>query len=128
MSRLLPALLLLSTSALADAPAAVQRLEIGNRISENVPEIPQSLIDSLNQYQNTRGANFACWSTDGCLLISTRFAETVQAHRVCAPLGMRDQLTFYKEPVSGITPSPAKAWRHGFVFGKDKGGDEFSQL
>lgn len=33
MSRLLPALLLLSTSALADAPAAVQRLEIGNRIS-----------------------------------------------------------------------------------------------
>ena len=128
MSRLLPALLLLSTSALADAPAAVQRLEIGNRISENVPEIPQSLIDSLNQYQNTRGANFAGWSTDGCLLISTRFAETVQAHRVCAPLGMRDQLTFYKEPVSGITPSPAKAWRHGFVFGKDKGGDEFSQL
>jgi len=40
---------------------------------------------------------------------------------------MREQLSFYKEPVAGITASPAKAWRHGFVFAKDKGGDEFSQ-
>jgi dipeptidyl aminopeptidase/acylaminoacyl peptidase len=41
---------------------------------------------------------------------------------------MREQLTFYPEPIGGITPSPAKAWRDGFVFAKDKGGDEFSQL
>ncbi len=107
---------------------AVERVDVGNRISENLPEIPAELIDSLNQYQNTRGAGFAGWTTDGCLLISTRFAETGQAHRVCQPMGMREQLTFYKEPVGGITPSPAKAWRSGFVFSKDKGGDEFSQL
>ena len=119
--------LTLLATALPGAYAA-ERLDVGNRISENLPEIPVELIDSLNQYQNTRGAGFAGWTTDGCLLISTRFAETGQAHRVCQPMGMREQLTFYKEPVGGITPSPAKAWRSGFVFSKDKGGDEFSQL
>lgn len=124
-----PVLLLLSLAGIGFANAAApERVDIGNRISENLPEIPVELIDSLNQYQNTRGAGFAGWTTDGCLLISTRFAETGQAHRVCQPMGMREQLTFYKEPVGGITPSPAKAWRHGFVFSKDKGGDEFSQL
>src|SRR6478672_7411636 len=113
----------------ADAPnATVQREVVGTRTSENIPAIPAELLDQLNRYQNTRGAGVAGWTKDGCLLISTRFAETAQAHRVCEPMGMREQLTFYPEPVNGITPSPAKAWRDGFVFAKDKGGDEFSQL
>ena len=115
-------------AAVAPSIHAAERIDVGNRISENLPEIPAELIDSLNQYQNTRGAGFAGWTGDGCILISTRFAETAQAHRVCQPLGMREQLTFYKEPVAGITASPAKAQRQGFVFAKDKGGDEFSQL
>ncbi|HEY5970955.1 MAG TPA: alpha/beta fold hydrolase [Pseudoxanthomonas sp.] len=106
----------------------VQRVEQGNRVSENIPAIPAELTEQLNRYQNTRGANVAGWTKDGCLLISTRFAETAQAHRVCQPLGMREQLTFYPEPVSELTPAPPRAWRDGFVFGKDKGGDEFSQL
>lgn len=109
-------------------PASVKREVVGNRTSENIPNIPAALVEQLNRYQNTRGAGVAGWTKDGCLLISTRFAETAQAHRVCQPLGMREQLTFYPEPVAGITPAPAKAWRDGFVFGKDKGGDEFSQL
>ncbi|MFM1783222.1 MAG: hypothetical protein RIS14_975, partial [Pseudomonadota bacterium] len=121
-------LLALTLLAAALPAIAVERVDIGNRISENLPEIPAELIDSLNQYQNTRGAGFAGWTTGGCLLISTRFAETAQVHRVCQPMGMREQLTFYKEPVAGITASPAKARRQGFVFAKDKGGDEFSQL
>ncbi len=106
----------------------VKREEQGNRISENIPAIPQDLIDRLNRYQNTRGAGVAGWTKDGCLLISTRFAETNQAHRVCQPLGMREQLTFYPEPLGGISPAPAQAAQDGFVFSKDKGGDEFSQL
>jgi len=108
--------------------AEVKREVVGNRTSENIPEIPAALLEQLNRYQNTRGAGLAGWTKDGCLLISTRFAETAQAHRVCQPLGMREQLTFYPEPVAGLTPAPAKAWRDGFVFAKDKGGDEFSQL
>ena len=112
----------------ATAPAEVKREVVGNRTSENIPAIPPELIEQLNRYQNTRGAGVAGWTRDGCLLISTRFAETAQAHRVCQPLGMREQLTFYPEPVGGLTPAPPRAWRDGFVFSKDKGGDEYSQL
>ncbi len=111
----------------APAPKVV-REEVGNRISENIPAIPQELIDRLNRYQNTRGAGVAGWTKNGCLLIGTRFAETNQAHRVCQPLGMREQLTFYPEPLGGMSPSPAESSLDGFVFSKDKGGDEFSQL
>lgn len=120
--------LLAAAQAFAQTAPQVQRQEQGNRITENVPEIPAELIERLDRYQNTRGASFAGWTKDGCVLISTRFAETAQAHRVCQPMGMREQLTFYPEPISGLTPSPAEAWRQGFVFSKDKGGDEFSQL
>ena len=108
--------------------AEVKREIVGNRTSENVPAIPAALLEQLNRYQNTRGAGLAGWTKDGCLLIGTRFAETSQVHRVCQPLGMREQLTFYPEPVAGVTPAPTKAWRDGFVFAKDKGGDEFAQL
>ena len=114
--------------AFAQSANGIVREEQGNRISENIPELPPALLDQLNRYQNTRGAGVAGWLDDHCLLISTRFAETAQAHRVCQPMGMREQLTFQSEPVSGLTPAPARAWRHGFVFARDKGGDEFSQL
>lgn len=127
-----PALLLfvvaLACAACAPAPAQVNREEAGNRVSEGVPAIPAELTERLDRYQNTRGAEVAGWTKDGCLLIGTRFAETEQAHRVCTPLGMREQLTFYPEPVDELTPAPAGAWLDGFVFAKDKGGDEFSQL
>ncbi|MFT4179163.1 MAG: S9 family peptidase [Thermomonas sp.] len=124
---------LLLATLFAALPAFAQTAEVkrevaGNRTSENIPPIPAELLEQLNRYQNTRGAGVAGWTKDGCLLISTRFAETAQVHRVCQPLGMREQLTFYPEPVSGITPSPARASRDGFVFAKDKGGDEYSQL
>jgi len=121
---------LLGTMAAHAAPVAseVVREEVGNRISENIPAIPAELLDQLNRYQNTRGASLAGWTRDGCLLIGTRFAETAQAHRVCQPMGMREQLTFYPEPLGGVTVAPSASKLDGFVFGKDKGGDEFSQL
>ncbi|MDQ3617186.1 MAG: alpha/beta fold hydrolase [Pseudomonadota bacterium] len=111
----------------AQAPA-VQREVVGNRTSENIPAIPPALIEQLNRYQNTRGAGFSGWTRDGCMLISTRFAETSQAHRVCAPMGMREQLTFHAEPINGIGSAPLKSGLDGFVFGKDIGGNEFWQL
>lgn len=128
--RLLAALLgaACTLPAFAQQAPTVQREEVGNRISENIPAIPAELFERLNRYQNTRGASVAGWTRDDCLIIGTRFAETTQAHRVCAPMGMREQLTFYAEPIAGITPAPAKATQDGFVFSKDKGGDEFSQL
>ena len=70
-------------------PAEVKREVVGNRTSENIPAIPAELLEQLNRYQNTRGAGLAGWTKDGCLLVSTRFAETAQAHRVCQPLLLR---------------------------------------
>ena len=125
---LLAALLPLAAFAQSTQPGEARREVVGNRTSENIPAIPAGLIERLNRYQNTRGASVAGWTRDGCLLVSTRFAETAQVHRVCQPLGMREQLTFYPEPVAGIVPAPARAASDGFVFSKDKGGDEFSQL
>ena len=106
----------------------VVREEVGTRISENIPAISPELIDQLNRYQNTRGAAVAGWTRQGCLLISTRFAETSQAHRVCQPMATREQLTFFNEPVGSLTPAPATSSRDGFVFSRDVGGNEFSQL
>ncbi|MBA2237843.1 MAG: S9 family peptidase [Lysobacter sp.] len=117
-----------ATPALAQSPAAVDRIETGNRVSENIPEIPPELVEQLNRYQNTRGAELAGWTRDGCLLVGTRFAETSQAHRVCAPMGMREQLTFHAEPVRSLEPAPLTSDLDGFVFGKDVGGNEFWQL
>jgi len=127
---LLPAAMLALVCSLpASAQTAeVKREEVGNRISENIPPIPAELVERLNRYQNTRGASLAGWTRGGCLLIGTRFAETSQAHRVCQPLGMREQLTFYPEPLGEVSPAPSKSARDGFVFSRDKGGDEFSQL
>lgn len=110
----------------ATAGADIVRHEQGNRVSENVPEVPAELLERLNRYQNTRGANLTGWTQDGCLLIGTRFAETTQAHRVCAPMGMREQLTFYAEPVNSVAVAPSPL--SGFAFGKDIGGNEFFQL
>ena len=109
------------------ARAEVVRVESGNRISENLPEIPAELIEDLNRYQNTRGATFQGWLDDGSLLITTRFGDTAQVHRLERPLGMREQVTFYREPVRGVAVRPG-GHGPGFLFSKDTGGDEFFQL
>ena len=70
---------------------------------------------------------FLDWLPDGGMLVATRFGDTDQVHRVAAPLGMREQLTFYPDTVSGAR-APQVANAEGFVFLKDQGGDENSQL
>lgn len=112
-------------AATPSPPPAVQREEVGNRISENIPAPPAELLEQLNRYQNTRGANFAGWSGNDAILVTTRFGETNQVHVVRQPLGMREQLTFYREPTVAVQAQPG---RGGFVFGKDEGGSEFWQL
>ena len=64
---------------------------------------------------NSRGATFVDWLPDGGMLIATRFGDAEQLHRVAMPLGMREQLTFYREPVT-VARSPQSAVAPGFVF------------
>ena len=121
-------LLALCAPAFAAQPAAVVREQVGNRISENVPAVPAELTERLERYQNSRGATFQGWLPYGGMLVTTRFAETNQVHRVMTPLGMREQLTFQREPVAGAVVAPGEDPYYGFVYGRDVGGDEFWQL
>ena len=111
------------------APAnAVERIEKGNLVIESIPEIPQSIIERMNQYQNTRAASLQGWGPGGeGVLITTRFAETAQLHYVTMPGGARRQLTFFGEPISGAAVSPDPDSRE-FLFTKDVGGGEFYQI
>lgn len=107
------------------AAEAVQRVERGNLVMEGVPEIPAELNERLNRYQQVRGAAFSGWLKDGSALVSTRFGETAQMHRIERPMGARAQLTFFPEPIGGALPHPTQ---NGFVFAKDSGGNEFFQF
>ena len=105
----------------------VERKEVGNLVMENIPEIPQQLKDRIFQYQNTRSASLQDWLHDGGILISTRFGETAQFHKVSKPGAYREQITFFNEPVSGATLCPDKN-KNVFLFTKDVGGGEFYQI
>jgi len=75
-----------------------------------------------------RGAGFRDWDPNGNgIMISTRFGETSQLHMIQKPMGMRKQITFFNEPVSGGRFSKDKN-TNGFLFSKDIGGSEFSQI
>lgn len=109
--------------AQAQLPAAVPtHREHGNLILEGVPPLDTAMAARLTRYEQSRQATFLDWQADGSMLIATRFGEVEQVHRVAAPLGMREQLTFSPEPVSAARAPRASG--SGFVFLKDLGGDE----
>jgi dipeptidyl aminopeptidase/acylaminoacyl peptidase len=105
-----------------------EREEIGNLILEDIPAIPASVKERTRQYQNTRSAYIASWDPAGDgMLINTRFAETSQLHYLANPLGARQQVTFFHEPVGGGYFCPDVSQR-GFLFSKDVGGSEYYQI
>jgi dipeptidyl aminopeptidase/acylaminoacyl peptidase len=127
-SKILLTLALCCVTGLADA--AVE--ERGNLVLDNIPSLDTPLTSRLDDYLNSRGASFADWLPDGSLLIATRFGDVDQLHRVAGPLAAREQLTFYREPVT-VARSPrsiagAGAVAAGFVFLKDQGGNENAQV
>ena len=107
---------------------AQTRREAGNLVMEDIPEVPETIKSRIQQYQNTRSASFADWLPDDeGILISTRFGNTAQLHIVNNPGGARNQITFFDEPVSNGSFCPLPDY-NGFLFRKDIGGNEFSQL
>lgn len=111
----------LAALALPVSAQAPQRIERGALRVENVPETPPEVSERLRQYVNTRSAAFADWLPDGGVLISTRFGDTVQLHRVDRPLGARTQLTFFDERVGAAAVRPGTS---DILFMRDVGGDE----
>ena len=129
LTTLLPAYLLLSAAAAQaqQPPGLPSHQERGNLILEGVPAPDPAMAARLERYQHSRQASFLDWLPDGSMLVATRFGEVEQVHRVSAPLGMREQLTFSPEPVS-VARAPRTSSGNGFVFLKDQGGDENAQV
>ncbi len=98
-----------------------------NLVAQGIPPILASLATAVRKYTESRSAALADWHpTRREILISTRFGNAAQLHRVSAPMGARYQLTFYDEPVGGGSFDPREG--RFFIFGRDVGGNEFGQL
>jgi dipeptidyl aminopeptidase/acylaminoacyl peptidase len=102
-----------------------QHRERGSLVFDGIPLPDPALAAVLERYEQSRGATFLDWQADGSLLVLTRFGESEQVHRVAAPLGMREQLTFYPDPIEWARAAKVGA---GMVFLKDQAGDENAQV
>ena len=98
----------------------------GQLVMEDVPAIPDDIVDGLNRYQNVRAARFRGWQPDGeGVFVTTRFADVDQLHRVDMPLGARQQITYSDEPMGEIARQKQGS---SLLFTRDAGGSEFAQL
>jgi len=119
-------LLLLLVSVVSAAGNSQTTANNGQLVMEDVPDIPQNIVAALNRFQNVRSGSFRAWTKDGNgLYIATRFGDTDQLHRVDTPGGARHQVTYYDEPLGGVTSRPEEA---DLVITRDAGGSEFSQI
>jgi len=123
---LLFAALLAATAATASANP-VKRLERGNLVMEDIPDVPAPLAAKLQRYLEYRQAGFRDWTPEGAILVGTRSGNVDQIHLVEQPLGQKRQLTFFDEPISVALHSP-RGVRAGFAFLMDSGGDENAQI
>lgn len=96
-------------------------------VVEGLPSIPYTLVDEVRRYTESRSASFFSWHpSQRTMLIGTRFGNSSQVHLVKRPGGARTQLTFFDEPVANASFHPKQGF--SFIFSKDAGGNEFSQL
>jgi dipeptidyl aminopeptidase/acylaminoacyl peptidase len=99
-------------------------------VSEGVLPIPAELAAAVRPYTESRGASFFSFHPERReMLVGTRFADTVQLHRVVAPGGARTQLTFFPDRVAAAAyPRGPARGRPFLVFSKDTGGNERFQI
>jgi len=116
-----------SSGFAASASLPFSHREEGALIYENVPASDPALAARLERYLQSRRASFHDWTPEGGMLIGTRFADTEQLHRVSSPLGMREQLTWFNDPVSHARASPVLG-SDRTLFLRDPRGDRNAQL
>ncbi|MBN1791183.1 MAG: S9 family peptidase [Bacteroidales bacterium] len=98
-----------------------------NLVAEGIPPLPQQYIAEVRNYTETRSASLVDWNpTRKEMLITTRFGNSNQLHYVKFPGGDRKQITFFDEPISSARFQPVDG--SYFLFLKDIGGNEFSQI
>ena len=119
------ALLLGTAFALALAGGgSAQTREVGNIVYDGAPATPPALQAAIAPYYNARSATFQDWLPDGSMLITTRFGDTYQVHRVARPGGARTQLTYFAEPINEAKVVPGTST---YLYPRDVGGAEYYQ-
>ncbi|MBK7885273.1 MAG: S9 family peptidase [Chitinophagaceae bacterium] len=99
----------------------------GNLVIDGIPTLPYSIVEEVKPYTDARAAGIVTWHpVEKQMLITTRFGNAAQLHRVKMPGGDRKQITFFNEPVGNASFEPAKG--NYFLFTKDVGGNEFAQI
>lgn len=127
MHRLITCLLLLLLSSSTSA-AEIQRRTAndGQLVMEDIPPIPDTLPPILSRYQDISTARFAGWSHDSeNIYIRTQTGDVTQLYLVKTPGGVREQLTFGKEPVGEVLFQPGGKL---LALTLDNGGDEFDEV
>ncbi len=121
-------LIVVSLCAIA-LPAQNKNIVVPNEnlIAENIPEISKDLANQVKKYTESRSASLvSVHPLKDEIIITTRFGNTAQLHKVSQPLGDRKQITFFDEPMSAAQYEPTKG--DYIVYSKDVGGNEFGQL
>ncbi len=112
-----------ATAAAAADDIAVKPLAL---VADQVPDIPQEIVEKTRPYMEFRTAGFVDWDPKTkAMLVRTRFADTSQLHQVAEPRRERDQLTFGNEPVRSASFAPDGS---ALLFQKDIGGNEVNQI
>ncbi len=98
----------------------------GQLVLQDVPDIPSTLVDRLNQYQSVRAASFLDWTKDGkAIYIRTRFGDISQVHKVDAAGGTRQQVTWFQEPPGQVLRRDNS---NELTITMDRGGGENDQV
>jgi len=100
-----------------------------NMALDGIPPIPASIANDAGRYGQYRSASFAQWHPERLeMLVRTRFGNTTQVHRVAAPGAVREQITFFDEPVGGLYSFEAKGPNGDFfTYARDVGGTNGSK-
>lgn len=106
------------------AAATDSKREEGALLFDGIPEASPELKERLEQYENVRTASFQSWLKDE-IVITTRFGDASQIHKVAAPMHKRQQLSFGNEPINNASVRPKS---DEIYYLKDLGGNEFNQI
>lgn len=116
-----------STPAPAPAINLAGVQDKGDWVVAGVPDLRAEVRERMLQYLNVRSANLIDTNDEGKplkeVLITTRFGNTAQAHKLAMPGGARTQLTFYDEPVASARFVPGSDGKRILLL-RDAGGTE----
>jgi dipeptidyl aminopeptidase/acylaminoacyl peptidase len=111
--------------ALADTTSSVEKPAA--LVADGIPAVPLALAESTRPYMEYRTAVFQGWHpTDRSILITTRFGNVAQVHRVRMPNGARTQVSFEVDRIAQASWAPTRG--DVLLVMKDVGGNEFFQL